>query len=390
MSDYDVVVVGGGMVGAATACLLAARGRVAVIETGVAPVAVCDEQIDLRVSALSRASQRLLERLGAWQLIGEGRRCAYRQMRVWDAQVPPRSEQALVFDSAEIAEPDLGHIVENRRIVAALHERLAELDNVDLYAPADAEDISNGDREVTLRLADGRRLSSRLLLGADGAGSRTRRAAGIDTRGRSYEQRAVVTHVRTERPHGDVAFQRFLPDGPVALLPLYDGRSSVVWSTTPDAAAALLDAGAQEFCDALTVATDQVLGRVIDCDARAAFPLRLQQAEHYVRGRIALVGDAAHTVHPLAGQGVNLGFADAAGLLAALEGVADPGDHAALRRYERAARSRNVVMMSSLDGLHRLFTHSHPLAALVRSAGLGLVNRAGPVKQALIRRALGA
>lgn len=391
MSDYDVVVIGGGMVGAAAACLFAAtHRRVAVIESAVPPVVIDDGRIDLRVSALSRASQELLTGLDAWSLIDAAARCAYREMKVWDAQVPAASDQVLHFDSAEIGEPDLGHIVENRRIVAALHERMSDHANIDVHAPVSAESIRFDDRRAQVMLGDGRSLQAGLIIGADGGNSRTRAQAGIETRGWSYEQRAVVTHVGTALPHRETAYQRFLPAGPVALLPLYDGRSSVVWSTTDEEAQRLLALSEAQFCQALCEATDGVLGDIAACDARASFPLQLQHARDYVRGRLVLIGDAAHTVHPLAGQGVNLGFADALELHRAVAGSGDAGELAGLRRYERAAKSRNLLMMSSLDALHRLFTHGHPLAARLRSAGLGLVNRLEPIKRTLIRRALGA
>ncbi|MBT8143488.1 MAG: UbiH/UbiF/VisC/COQ6 family ubiquinone biosynthesis hydroxylase [Gammaproteobacteria bacterium] len=389
MSDYDVVIIGAGMVGSAAACRLASDGlRVALIEARLPDLNLDDNYIDLRVSAVSRGSQVLLRQLGAWRLIEPRFRSPFRVMRVWDAQVAPRAAEVLEFDSAEIGEPDIGHIVENRRIVAALHGVIADSDAVELIAPAVATDIDLGDDHVTVTLDNGLQLRARLLIGADGARSPTREQTGIETEGWSYHQKGVVTHVRTSRPHNETAWQRFLPTGPIALLPLYDGRSSIVWSTTEDEAQRLLELDEATFNREITKATDGALGDVIDSDKRAAFPLQLLHAKQYTRPRLALVGDAAHAIHPLAGQGVNLGFADVRHLAEALT-AGDPGDHVGLRRYERKAKSENLVMMATLDALHRLFTSEQPVLSRLRSAGLGLVNRVTPVKQLLIRRALG-
>ncbi len=390
MSDYDVVVIGGGMVGSAAACLFGNGGlRVALIEAGPPAAAIVDDKVDLRVSALSRASQRLLERVGAWQRIGQAYVCAFRAMHVWDAQAPPNSADALHFEAAEIGEPDIGHIVENRRIVAALHAQAAAQPGVELFAPASARRIENTSDRATLTFDDGRVLHAKLVVAADGAGSRTREQAGIETTGWSYEQHGLVTHIATSEPHRETAYQRFLPSGPIALLPLYDGRCSVVWSTTPAQAQRLLELDNDDFHRELCDATDGVLGLVVGSDRRAAFPLRLLHANRYVQPRLALVGDAAHTVHPLAGQGVNLGFADVRHLHDAVSAQSDKGDLPGLRRYERQAKSDNLFMMGSLDALHRLFTDETPVVARLRSAGLALVNRMTPVKRVLIRRAMG-
>ncbi len=391
MNEYDVIVAGGGMVGLATALALGRQGRrVAVVEPQPVPV-IDDGRIELRVSAVSRASQALLGRLGAWGSIESAALAAYREMRVWDWQVPPDSAQVLSFDSAAIGEPELGFIVENRRIVAALARTIAALDNIELLVPARAGSVELGDDAATVVLEDGRRLRAQLLVGADGGRSQTRAMAGIETRGWSYEQRAVVTHVTTAEGHRDTAFQRFLPEGPLALLPLYDGRSSIVWSTTPERAEELLALDDAGFVSAVTDGCDRVLGEVTDCDRRAAFPLHLSHAIDYCRSRFVLVGDAAHSVHPLAGQGVNLGFADAAGLADTLDGVSPRalGDLAVLRRYERARKGDNLLMMGSLDALNRLFRSDSELVGRVRQTGLSLFNRLTPLKHAVIRRAMG-
>ncbi|MDH3647927.1 MAG: UbiH/UbiF/VisC/COQ6 family ubiquinone biosynthesis hydroxylase [Gammaproteobacteria bacterium] len=392
MNDYDAIVIGGGMVGSATAALFGKQGmRVALIEARMPQYNLDDDAIDLRVSAISHASQSLLNELGAWQEIDNETIAPFREMRVWDAGVPPESAQAVHFDSAEIGEADLGFIIENRRILAALHRCLDDLNSVAVFAPASAQGIVNGDNNIEVRLDDGRRLAARLVVGADGARSKTREMAGIDTTGWSYEQKAVVTHVATGEPHRDTAYQRFLPDGPIALLPLYDGRCSIVWSTTPEHADALLEMELAQFNLQVELATDRVLGRVVDSDRRAAFPLQLQHAQSYVQPRVVLLGDAAHAVHPLAGQGVNLGFADASTLsqVVADNGVEVMGDLTVLRRYERQRKSENLLMMGSFDVLNRLFRQQAPLIGRARQVGMSLFNRMTPLKQAVIRRAMG-
>lgn len=393
MIDYDVTIVGGGMVGSAAAVALGHCGlRVAVVEARVADINLDDDAVDLRVSAVSRASQMLLSDLGAWQRIDPQCMAPFREMRVWDCEIPPESADVVHFDAADIAEAELGFIVENRRLLFALHRQLDELDNVSLIAPAVAERLISAENEITLRLDDGRRLRSYLVIGADGASSRTRELAGIDTQGWSYQQKAVVTHVTTREPHRDTAYQRFLASGPIALLPLYDGRCSVVWSTEPAQADALLAMNNSEFHTQLSAATDHVLGDITDSDQRAAFPLQLLHAVSYVQDRLLLLGDAAHAVHPLAGQGVNLGFADTRVLAELLAGVdaASVGDLALLRRYERRRKSDNLLVMGSLDALHRLFRQQTPLTRRARQIGMKLFNQSGPLKKAVIRRAMGS
>lgn len=387
MTNPDVVVIGAGMVGAAAAVRMAQQGlQVAVVEPRL-PETVCDDAfIDLRVSAISPASRALLVSLGAWSQIGDHFLSPYRAMRVWDAQVPPFSAEALSFEAAEIGASCLGHIVENRRIVAALHRVMSEMETLALYSPAQAHQLALGVDKATVTLDDGRELTARLVVGADGADSAIREQAGIGTRGWSYQQSGVVTHVQTEKPHQETAWQRFLPSGPIALLPLYDGRCSVVWSTSNEEAARLTGLDESALAAELSLATDRVLGEVVACDRRAAFPLQLLHARHYIRPRLALIGDAAHAVHPLAGQGVNMGFSDVTNLASSLTRE-DPGDFAGLRRYERKAKADNLLIMGLLESLHRLFAAEHAVVRRLRSAGLGLVNRTVAVKNLLIRGA---
>lgn len=395
-TDFDVVVAGGGMVGAGVAALLGvhrptAALRVAVLEPQPAPFPGTADPWDLRVSALSRASQRLLELTGAWPRIvarGVGR---YERMVVWEGDGGPTERDALHFDAAEAGQPDLGHIAENRAVQAALLERA--VDNGATLLRTGIASLDAGAGRPAVVLGDGRRLTAALLVGADGGGSTVRRLAGIGTRGWDYVQEALVAHLEPQQPHRHTAWQRFLATGPVALLPLADGRVSLVWSTSPERARELLALEAGSFADAVTEATAGVLGRLTPCAARASFGLRLLHALDYTRPGIALLGDAAHGMHPLAGQGVNLGFLDCAALVevigAALRQGLAPGDGAALRRYARWRKAENLPALLLVDSLQRLFSSGHPLLSRIRRAGLGLIDGTAPLKRAMIERALG-
>ncbi len=383
------------MAGAGTAALLAATPatqglKVALVEARPVAQPAADAPLDLRVSALSRASQQLLERTGAWSAIA-ARAAPYERMVVWEERQDPAGPDALVFDAAELGEPDLGHIGENLTIQAALTARAEALGVVLLRA--EFATIETTRDAVRIGLGDGREFRAGLVVGADGAESAVRRQAGIDTRGWDYEQRAVVTHLASERPHAATARQRFLDTGPLALLPLVDGRSSLVWSTLPERAEELVQCPEAEFADRVTAASAGVLGRLSPTTARASFPLRLLHARNYVADRVALVGDAAHTVHPLAGQGINLAFLDAAAFVDVLsEAIAagdDPGEHRVLRRYERWRKAEALPAMALLDGIKRLFFGGNPLQSRLRQSALGFAQSSGTFKRALMRRALG-
>lgn len=388
--SFDLVVVGGGMVGAAFACACAGKGlSIALVEQREPRREWPDGEIDLRVSALNRASQRILERVGAWGRIDDLGASPYREMRVWDAV----GRGSIHFDSARMGEPDLGHIVENRVTQLALWERLEASPDVTLLCPAGGVDIVFKPDAVFLDLADGRRIVARLLVGADGRDSWVRDRAGISTRGWLYDQEAIVANVEVSQPHRETAWQRFLPTGPLAFLPLLDGRCSIVWSASDPRARELMAMDEPEFRCALEDALEHRLGTVGQIGPRGAFPLRLQHAQQYVKPRLALLGDAAHAIHPLAGQGVNLGFMDAAQLAATLDEALskrrDIGGIWALRRYERARRGENLLMLGAMDGFKRLFSNRNlPLAAL-RSAGLVAADRLGPIKKLFMRQALG-
>ncbi len=395
-SGADIVIVGGGMVGACLASLLARRGivpseRLVLIEARLPARPAANEEIDLRVSALSRASERILQACGAWTAISGARACAYERMCVWDESARPDSAGSIEFDCAALGEPSLGHIVENRRIQWELLQQ-ARAAGVRVVQ-SQVKGLERGARSMSVELAEGSRIECALVVAADGAESPTRQLMGIETRHRAHDQQAVVSHIETEQSHRATAWQRFLETGPIALLPLHDGRSSIVWTTTPGAAANLMGLGDEEFCRAVERATDGVLGHVRRSSKRATFPLHSSHARAYVESRFALVGDAAHSVHPLAGQGVNLGFLDCAALAEVVADAQasgdDPGDLRCLRRYERWRKGENLLMLAALDGLNRLFSNASPTVGAIRRAGLTLVNRAEPVKTLFIKRAMG-
>lgn len=393
-TDFDVIIVGGGMVGTCLAALLArdeafSGWRIALVDPVDArpPDAA---SLDMRVSALSRASERILDAAGAWDAIAP-HASPYSEMVVWDAASAPDRADAVRFTAAETAEPNLGHIVENLRVQWALHESPLLRDVTSVRSGLAGLEIDADAARLTLQ--DGRRLSCQLVIGADGGQSVARELAGIGRSGWTYDQTAVVAHLETEKPHRETAWQRFLPNGPIAFLPLRDGRVSLVWSTSPAEAVSLQAASAEEFGERVASAMDHVLGRVTLASARAGFPLALWHAREYVRPRLALVGDAAHTIHPLAGQGVNLGFLDCASLVQVLAEASARHEELhelrVLRRYERWRRSENAVVLATCDTLNRLFTEKSVAIAAVRRFGLAVVTRQPLLRRTLIERALG-
>ncbi|MDT8383696.1 MAG: UbiH/UbiF/VisC/COQ6 family ubiquinone biosynthesis hydroxylase [Gammaproteobacteria bacterium] len=397
---YDLVIVGGGMVGTALACALQdCRLSVALIEAHEPNDNWPDNEYDLRVSAITHGSQRFLETLGVWQDIIGQRACAYHEMQVWDAG----GGGSIHFDCAEIGEPNLGHIVENRILNRALMQQARGIDHLDIYCPATPSQLSLDAHCAKLQLADGSALSAELLVGADGGQSWVRQQAGIAVSSRDYQQTAIVATVRTERSHQHTAWQRFLPSGPLAFLPLgflppgsdADDHhlSSIVWSTSPAEAERLCQLDEADFNAELTAAFEARLGAVLGSGPRASFAIRGQHASHYVRPHLALIGDAAHTIHPLAGQGVNLGFADARCLAdilltthAAQQAI---GSLKPLRRYERSRRGDNAVMLEAMGVFKQLFSNNTPLLRELRNSGLNLTDRLTPLKRLLMSRALG-
>ncbi|HEX6834884.1 MAG TPA: UbiH/UbiF/VisC/COQ6 family ubiquinone biosynthesis hydroxylase [Rudaea sp.] len=386
----DVAIVGAGMVGAALALALAREGfDVALVESRAPAPWQREDEVDLRVVALAPSSIALFERLDVWTSIAAARACAYRRMHVWDALAPG----ALTFDAADDGLASLGSIVENRLIQHVLWQAVERDARISLRCPACVLATEASDAVRTLELEDGSRIAARLVVAADGADSALRTLAGIATHDRDYVQRAVVAHVGTERPHESTAWQRFLPEATLAFLPLADGRSSIVWSAPQAEAERLLALDEAAFRAELGSAFDFRLGPITSTTARAAFPLRLKLADRYVAPRFALVGDAAHVVHPLAGQGVNLGLRDVDELCGVLVDARtarrDIASETALRRYERRRRSDNAIAARSFDAIQRVFGASSLPLATLRGAGLELVDRIAPLKRLFARHAAG-
>jgi len=385
-SRYDVVIAGAGIAGATLAATLAgSRFRVALVD-GSAPANPDPQGYDLRVSAVTRGSEKIFRAVGAWERMVAARVSPFREMQVWDAG----GSGAIHFDSAELGEACLGHIVENRVIVQALIDIAAAADNVDLYIPVAVEEVRDAEAELTVALADGRNLSARLLVAADGARSPLRRHAGIESRGWSYHQQGIVATVRTALSHRETAWQRFLSTGPLAFLPLADGRCSIVWSNDDPRARELLALDDAEFAAELEQAFESRLGAILELGRRAAFPLGVANAERYSDHRLVLVGDAAHRIHPLAGQGANLGVTDAAVLAELLYEVPeDPGHPALLQRYGRRRKGDVLATAATMDAFKRLFGARQPVLQLLRNTGLSLADRAGPMKQMVMEHAMG-
>ena len=378
------------MVGAALACALHGKGlAVALVEARPPARDWPPGEIDLRGSAISRASQRLLTRLGAWERIRELGASPYRQMRVWDAVGGGR----IHFDSEDLGETDLGHIVENRVVQLALWEQLECAEEVTLVCPGGITDIERQDGGWRLLLTDGRTLGARLLVGADGRDSLVRALAGIAIEGSEYGQRAIVATLVSERWHQETAWQRFLPTGPLALLPLRDGRCSLVWSASDALARDLMALDDGAFADALTDASEACLGRLRPDGPRAAVALRAHHAKTYVEPGLALIGDAAHAIHPLAGQGVNLGLRDVAALRDSVREAKRLGrDFDAphrLQRWARARRSDNVVSTLAFEAINRTYSNDALLPTMLRGHALGIANALTPLRNALWRHAAG-
>jgi 2-octaprenylphenol hydroxylase len=396
MTDmFDVLIVGGGPVGACAATLLVSESsnslsplRVCVLEPRRAHLPTVDSPLESRVIAISRASERILISAGAWARVIGPRVEAYERMRIWHESTSPAN--ALVFDAADVGEPNLGYIVENRLLQAALLDEftaagghLQSADFQDLRVRADA---------VTVDTSAGT-VAAKLVIGADGAKSAVRAAVGLTAEVSDFNETAIVATVATERPHEKTAWQRFMRNGTLAFLPLVDGTSSIVWSADNLLATNLVAMAATEFETELNRASDLALGPTRLISERTAFPLKRVGAHRYVTQRCALIGDAAHVVHPLAGQGVNLGLLDAATIaqlvLDARAEREDPGALRVLRQYERWRKSEVAFMSTAIDAFDRFLSHgSGPLSRLAQR-GLGWVNRSQEIKRLFVNRALG-
>lgn len=407
--EADVVIIGAGMVGMTLACLLAPSGlSITVVESrslDLAAAAASERQqraegFDPRVSALTAASQQVLSVAGAWPLMQQMRITPYTAMDVWDGE----GTGSIQFNCAELHEPYLGHIVENRVTLSALYQVAQTLPNVQLLdraqlvALSEAQEDASGHGRRSLTLASGDQLVTPLVVAADGALSRTRQLAGIGMWEWDYGHHAIVTTVRSARVNQATCWQRFTEDGPLAFLPLRDAASghnvsSIVWSTSPDHAQALMALDDEAFCQALEAAFEGRLGTIEWTDQRFVFPLRQRHARQYVKPGFAAIGDAAHTIHPLAGQGVNLGLMDAAALAEVILQASARGEawgsEYVLRRFQRMRRGENLQMAATMQGFKQLFSSTAPLARLLRNAGMGLMNGAPLIKNHLVQQAMG-
>ncbi|MCL4801643.1 MAG: UbiH/UbiF family hydroxylase [Burkholderiales bacterium] len=389
MSDLevDVAVVGAGLVGASFVRALAGAAlKVVLVEPAPPPEA--GPQWDSRIYAISPASAAFLEAVGAWAALDRSRVQPVLRMEI-RGDAP---DAALSFSAYEAGVAELAHIVESGRLQRALWEGLAGQPNVAVHCPARGAVLGIGTDAATLVLDGGTRIRARLVVGADGAASWVRGAARIDAAVQSYGQRGVVANFACERAHRGTAFQFFRPDGVLAYLPLPDRRMSMVWSTPDAHANELLALGPDALCARVAEAGRHALGALELLTPPAAFPLQMLAAERATDRRVALIGDAAHVVHPLAGQGVNLGFGDAHALAEALAGrepFRDCGDPAVLRRYARSRAEAVAAMRTVTDGLHHLFGAKSATISAIRNAGLNFTDRVPVLKTLLVRQALG-
>jgi len=385
--EYDVIIVGGGMVGATLAAALSQQTslNIALIEAYQPAALTEQDQPDLRVSAINRASETLFKNLGIWQNLMAKRISSFTDMHVWET-----SSSSLHFDSADIGEPWLGYIIENRHLQQAILMHCRQQTNIDFICPAKP----TGRDGHQLTLDDGRILTAPLIVGADGAQSPLKEWAGIKTHGWDYKQSAVVCTVTTEKTHQQTAWQHFLSDGPLAFLPLADPHQcSIVWSTVPEEADLLCNLADDKFSSALGNAFENKLGHITHVSQRASFPLRLRHADHYVEDGFALVGDAAHTIHPLAGQGVNIGLLDAASLaevvIAAHQQGRNIGNMHTLSKYQRRRKGDNVAMQLTMDAFKRVFGSELAPIRWARRFGLSTVNNSTLLKKLFIQQASG-
>jgi len=387
VASYDVVIVGGGIVGLTLANALKMSDlRIAIIEQREPPVVTAE--IDLRVSALNPASLAVFARSGVLPE-SMARICGFHQMHVWDST----GAGAIHFDAAELGLDTLGSIIENSVIVQALLAGIREADTIDWLCPQQISEIAIADDAHCLTLASGEMITCKCLVGADGAHSRVRASAGIEYRRSSYQQQGIVCTVNTEQSHQHTAWQCFLPSGPLAFLPLSTGQCSIVWSLDEARVPEVLALDDTEFCHALERAFDYQLGAVTATSARAAFPLGHGHVDHYVKPGLALIGDAAHTIHPLAGQGANLGIMDAAELarviLEAKSATRQWWALHTLRKYERARKGDNRLMETSMSAFNTLFANENPWLSMLRNSGLSLADQLPLLKSQFMKHAMG-
>jgi len=390
--DYDILIVGAGNVGLALACALQPSGlRIGLLDQHTPALKSLDAKTyDLRVSAITRASQQILTNIGVWSELARDRIAPFYKMHVWDAI----GTGSLDFSHPDIDGEVLGHIIENNNLQNALSKKINDFSNINFIAATSLENFSITDQDVTVHLANGAVVTCGLLVGADGGDSKVRQLAHINVTSWNYGHTALVCNVKTSLPHQHTAWQRFLSTGPLAFLPLADPQwSSIVWSTDPDNAANLVNLDPKEFKQTLADAFAYRLGSILEISDRAIFPLKMRHTTHYVKPQLALVGDAAHTIHPLAGQGLNLGLLDAACLAETILNAHAKkhalGSLTTLRRYERWRKSENLTMISFVEAIKRLFSQgANPLRTLA-NVGFTVTNQCDPLKNFFVRHALG-
>jgi 3-demethoxyubiquinol 3-hydroxylase len=396
VNSYDAVIIGAGIVGSSAALSLANAGyRVALVEAHQ-PKAWDAQQPDLRVVALAPDNQAFFERCGVWQKILQRHPQIYTDMKVWDAA----AGNTLHMSASQRGQPLLGYMIENNAIADALWQALAQHPKISLNCPDKVDAIAQHDDVVHVSLQSGTQLKANLLLGADGAASKVRELIELDVDKKEYAQRGIVAYVKTEKPHENTAWQRFLATGPLAFLPCSDGRCSIVWTLPNAQAERLLQCDDESFCRELTRAFDARLGEVVEVSKRAAFPLQRQLSKEMLKGRVALIGDAAHTVHPLAGQGVNLGLRDVASLIDLLAD-AKPSltssrtkndmliSQHKLERWARKRISENALAAYSFEAINRVFSNDDVLPTLLRGHAFGIANALPPLRNFLLKQATG-
>jgi 2-polyprenylphenol 6-hydroxylase len=392
-TDYDIVIVGAGFVGLALACHLKDQGlRIAIIDKEPYPDRSSSLSSQLRVIAITLGSQHYLQELNVWQRLNTKQCAPFRSMQVWESGQTAN----LFFDSADVGEACLGYIIKNADLQQALYvQAKTKIDNeLTWFVPDTLADMQIEENRVWVTLASGLQIRTRLLVGADGAQSKVRQLADFQINSTDYAQRALIATVQTELTHDQIARQIFLAKGPLAFLPLKNAHQcSIVWSNTPEEIQRLEALDDELFCTELTCVFEQCLGQVVSSSPRLSYPLKTQEAEQYIKSGVALIGDAAHTLHPLAGQGANLGLADAQCLakviIEANQKHRSMGATHTLRRYERERRFHNRVMMGGVDGIKHLFASHNPILQKTRQFGLGIINNVACLKNLIARYAMG-